>query len=255
MDTSRRAFFLPDFRARSYKATRRGFPMEFWLDPQKLADFRRGERSTLSQVYQSHVQEVAKMLSFGFSFQSGGELIRFHGMRAPSDLHEVLQDTFVRAFAPSARQAYDASRPFGPYLKQIAKNAVVDGFRKKALDGRYFVTIGRLVHEGESDEEAIGRLAEDREPNPEDLAARAQLAGLVARFVDTLDDEDRRIVADHLVGDLSQAQMAEAMGVDRNEVRRRLKTIRERLLRFLKSEGAIAELDPRLVLELLMVWS
>lgn len=227
--------------------------MDEWHNPEHLADFRRGDRKALSRVYQTHAPEVARMLSSGFSFQTGGTLIRFQGSLSPYDLQEVLQETFLRAFAESARRAFDSSRPYGPYIKQIARNVVLDIFRKKTLHQRYFVTLGRLTHEGETEEEASGRLGLTTVDDPEEQAWKAQIRNVVASFVADLGPDDRRIVDEHLAGDLSQAQIALTMGVDRNEIRRRIKAIRERLLRHLKSEGFIDELDPKLILEILMV--
>lgn len=193
------------------------------------------------------------MLSSGFSFQTGGSLVRFHGSLTPLDLQEILQETFLRAFGQSARTAYDAHRPYGPYIKQIARNVVLDTYRKNSLNQRHFVTLGRLTHDGESEDEATGRLGLQTHDDPEELTWKTQIRDIVATFVESLPEEDRQIIDEHLAGELSQAQVAEVMGVDRNEIRRRIKLIRERLLRHLKTAGVIDELDPRLVLEILMI--
>lgn len=43
-----------------------------------------------------------------------------------------MQDIFARAFAPKARLAYDGVRPYGAYVKRIAKNLMID--RARAVD-------------------------------------------------------------------------------------------------------------------------
>jgi RNA polymerase sigma-70 factor (ECF subfamily) len=90
---------------------------------------------------------------------------------------------------------------------------------------------------------------------PEEETIRTQLREVLAAFLETLDGVERQIVDEHLLGELSQRDMAEALGVDRNELRRRLKGIRERLLRHLKASGFISDMDPSELLQSLMVFS
>ncbi len=227
--------------------------MEFKNNPDKVELFKSADRETFTWVYRTYVNEVAKMLTGGFTFNSSGERVRFAGYRSPNQLQEAIQETFLKAFGESARRNYDGSRPYAPYLMQIAKNVVIDGFRKQSLDRSLFVMIGNLVYENETEDEAIGRLGQQHSESPEDLAAKNQIYLLVRSFVDALNPEDRKIVTEHLAGDASQAEIAETLGVDRNEIRRRIKNIREALLRHLKTHGAIEALDPKLVLEILLV--
>ena len=227
--------------------------MEFKNNPDKVELFKSADRETFTWVYRTYVDEVAKMLTGGFTFSSGGDRVRFAGYRRPYHLQEAIQETFLKAFGESARRNYDGDRPYAPYLMQIAKNVVIDGFRKESLDRSLFVTIGHLTYENETEDEAIGRLGQQQGGSPEDLAAKNQIHVLVRSFVESLGPDDRQIVSEHLAGDASQAEIAETMKVDRNEIRRRIKGIREALLRHLKTHGAIDALDPKLVLEILFV--
>lgn len=227
--------------------------MEFKNNPDKVVLFKSADRETFTWVYRTYVDEVAKMLTGGFTFNSKGDRVRFAGYRRPYQLQEAIQETFLKAFGESARRSYDGTRPYAPYLMQIAKNVVIDGFRKESLDRSLFVMIGHLVYENETEEEAIGRLGQQHAESPEDLAAKNQIHVLVRVFVDELGPEDQQIVNEHLAGDASQSEIAELMGVDRNEIRRRIKSIREGLLKHLKAHRVIEALDPKLVLEILLV--
>jgi DNA-directed RNA polymerase specialized sigma24 family protein len=42
---------------------------------------------------------------------------------------ELVQDTFAKAFAAAARQAYDGVSPYRPYLLRITKNLMIDRYR------------------------------------------------------------------------------------------------------------------------------
>lgn len=68
-----------------------------------------------------------------------------HGVAAPirlgaglpeGDLEVLVQNTFVRAFSPSARAAYDGLRPFGSYLVTIARNLLIDEARARNRERR-----------------------------------------------------------------------------------------------------------------------
>jgi DNA-directed RNA polymerase specialized sigma24 family protein len=78
----------------------------------------------------------------------------------------------------------------------------------------------------------------------------AQLSRLLETFLAGLDETQRRIVEAHLMGELSQNEIAAELGVDRNHVRKEVRLLRERLLRHLKSEGFIPTLDPKAALSL-----
>lgn len=230
--------------------------MEIKDNPQLLKRFKEGDKEVLTELYRAHVAAVSELLRRGFSFRSGTEFVRFSGFSAPHQLQEMVQDTFIRAFRQQSREAYDGKRPFRPFLITISKNLVIDGFRREGVEKRLFVPMGRLVGEGESPEDAASRM-HGNEPalTPEEETIRTQLKEVLAAFMETLDGVERQIVDEHLLGELSQRDMAEALGVDRNELRRRLKGIRERLLKHLKASGFISDMDPSELLQSLMVFS
>lgn len=82
-------------------------------------------------VYDAYVGEIEALLVHGFTFTSGGESCRFCGLRSAFDVQDLLQETFSRAFRDAARARYDGTRPYGPYLRQIARNCVVNLSRSR----------------------------------------------------------------------------------------------------------------------------
>ena len=93
-------------------------------DRRLLEEFRRGTPQALERVYAHYVDHVAAFLRGGFTFSSGGQLIRFKGLQSPSELQDVLQETFCRAFHPRARVSYDGIHPYAPFLLTIARTLV-----------------------------------------------------------------------------------------------------------------------------------
>ncbi|MCH9685148.1 MAG: hypothetical protein K0V04_27165, partial [Deltaproteobacteria bacterium] len=89
-----------------------------------LREFRAGQTHALGEVYRMHAKEVSTQLRHGFSFQTAGRHHRFVGYRSAFEMHDALHETFRRAFEPRAREGYDGLRPYGPYLRAIARNVV-----------------------------------------------------------------------------------------------------------------------------------
>ena len=205
--------------------------------------FRAGDRNTLASLYSLYLKDVQNILRFGFRFQSKGNTVHFRGFQEPFLLQEATQDSFLHAFREEARQRYDASQPYKPYLMTIVRNHLIDRFRKQQKHARYFVTISQLAGQDESSQEALDRVDQRSQTSPETLAMRQQLQQTIKTFMEDLDDQDRDVVQLHLMGEYTQEQIATHLGESRNDVRKRLRQIRERMLRTLKREGFISQVD------------
>ena len=224
--------------------------MELKGNTELVEKFRRGDREVLADLYRGHVDEIRILLRDGFSFRSKGRGMRFSGYKEPFRLQEVLQESFIHAFREKARLGYDPGQPYRPYLVTIVRNFVIDRVRRERLEASLFVSVGDVAAVGEGVDDALDRIAPMRaELSPEDEVFRGQLTQTLGRFVEELDEEDRTVLQQHLMGELTQNEVAEVLGTDRNDVRKRIRMMRERLLRHLKREGFIGSLDPAEVLE------
>lgn len=218
--------------------------MELLDSEESLDAFRRGDSDLLERVYRHYRDDIRSMLRSGFTFTSQGQTVRFRGIDEPFRLQEAVQESFIHAFRQKAREAYDGSRRYGPYLRTIVRNRLIDRYRRRQRESKLFVHLGDMTYEDEAEQEVLERLAgEDAEPDPERTAWRNELVEALAQFVEQLDAVERRILEEHLVGDYTQREMAEALGVNRNRVRKHIRQLRKQLLRYLKSEGFIGELD------------
>src|SRR5262245_54234460 len=98
-----------------------------------LDRFRRGERAALSEVYERYVDDVATLARRGFTMEAQGH-VYVPGADIDGE-HELVQDTFVKAFADAARQSFDGLRPYRPFLLRITKNLMIDRFRARRKQG------------------------------------------------------------------------------------------------------------------------
>jgi RNA polymerase sigma-70 factor (ECF subfamily) len=200
----------------------------------QLLGFREGDRDALGAVYREHVAALVVFLERGFSFDSRGRALRFAGFRSSFELHDAVQETFRRAFERDARLSYDGLRPFGAWLITIARNVVLKEFRRHE---RLFV-----------DEAGADALSAELHPahsattDPEAELHQTRVRELVRQFLDTLTQDERRLLELRFVEDVGQRDAADELALGRQRLRTREGKLREKLLRFLTAHG---QGDPR----------
>jgi RNA polymerase sigma-70 factor (ECF subfamily) len=188
-----------------------------------LERFREGERTALDTVYRAYVDSVARAVAsalrrYGHQERHGG------GWReVASELPDLVQEVFTRAFEPETRRRFDGVREYGPYLTQIARNVVVDCLRRKLR--QVARDAGPLFDE----------VSLDLVPpvEPEDFAD-LQIMTLVGQYVEGLPEDLRRVHEALYVQGLSQRDAAEALGLGRQVVRTLESRLRRGLRRVLK---------------------
>ena len=132
-----------------------------------------------------------------------------------ADAEDVAQDAFVKAYY--ALDRFREGAPFRPWLLRIvaneAKNRRVAAGRRQTVD---------LVA-------AADRASGETALSPEDAAVAADVrAGLVAA-INRLRPDDRLVLAYRFFFDLSEHEMADALGVARGTVKSRLSRAMGRL--------------------------
>lgn len=195
-----------------------------------LRGFREGQTDALGEVYRRHAPEVSKQLRYGFAFQTAGRHHRFVGYRSAFELHDALHETFVRAFEPRARQGYDGMRPYGPYLRAIARNVVLRGFRARE------VQFPEIREDAPAGGEPV-EIADEQGESPEQEVGRAQVRAVVQRFLQTLGAADRRLLEVRFVQGKSQRDAAAVLGLGRQQIRGREAKLRTAMLRYLRDQG------------------
>jgi len=192
----------------------------FEANRERLDGFRRGDRSALEQVYWFYVDRVERLVRRCLA-SVGGSL-----PGAATNVEDLVQDVFARAFGRAARESYDGLRDYGPYLFTVARNAVADALR---LGRREVLADLDMIAEAATNEDGGG--AGDSEDaqwaDPAVMAVvRAYLAGLPSDL--------RRLHHQRYVLGLSQDGAAAALGTSRQRVRTLEKKLQRGLIRQLK---------------------
>ena len=125
-----------------------------------------------------------------------------------SDAEDVAQDAFVKAYY--ALDRFREGAPFRPWLLRIVANEAIN--RRKAAGRR--PTVGLSVVED--------RASGDTALSPEASALARERRELVLDALRQMREEDRLVIAYRYFFDLSEIEMAEALGVARGTVKSRL---------------------------------
>lgn len=212
---------------------------------EQLIGFREGRRDALTYVYRSYVSEIAKLLREGFSFDAQGSHRRFIGYSSAFELQDALHETFRRAFEPRARTAYDGLRPYGPYLKSIARNLVLQSFRRRE---RAFPELDRLeaANPLQTQDLALAGsfiqgVSSTIESSPDALIYRDQVKSIVQEFLAELNESDRELLRLRFIEGLSQRQTADKLEIGRQSIRSRESKLRSQLFAYLHATGESRE--------------
>jgi RNA polymerase sigma-70 factor, ECF subfamily len=125
-----------------------------------------------------------------------------------ADAEDVAQDAFVKAYY--ALDRFRAGAPFRPWLLRIVANEAIN--RRKAAGRR--PTVGLSVVED--------RASGDTALSPEASALAHERREVVLEALRRMREEDRLVIAYRYFFDLSEVEMADALGVARGTVKSRL---------------------------------
>ncbi len=130
---------------------------------------------------------------------------------------DIAQETFVAAFAALGR--YDATRPFGAWLKRIALNKCRDWSRRRA--------VRRLFEFGMPDGAEAG-FADDAATPDRIASGRADLAAL-SRVLADMPVRLKEVILLRTVEEMSQAETADLLNISEKAVETRLSRARAKL--------------------------
>jgi len=183
-----------------------------------LQRFRNGERAALEIVYRTYVERVAAIVRHGLRSPTQDDRPR---VCRPEDMGDLVQEIFMRAFAPAARTGFDGLRDYGPYLFALARNVMIDWARRA----------GREVPTDWPEMEALAGAQGDSSADAElDPAVRA----VVDKYLQGLDAELRAVHEARYLRGLTQEQGAATLGISRQSLRTLEQRLRTGLRRALK---------------------
>jgi RNA polymerase sigma-70 factor (ECF subfamily) len=138
-----------------------------------------------------------------------------------AEAEDAAQEGFVKAYYALPR--FRTGAPFRPWLLQIVANEARN--RRRAAGRRENLAL-RVA-----DDRPLG----DAAPSPEGAALAAEERAALLAALDTLRAEDRQVLAYRYFLDLSEAEMAHALGCARGTVKSRLSRALGRLRALLAS--------------------
>lgn len=191
-----------------------------WLD-----GFRRGDRAALARVFRAYVSDVTRTVRAA------------RGRLPEHEVEGLVQEVFVKALAPAARDQYDGVRPFGAWLGTIARNLVTDRLRR---EGRVVPVEGQIL-------EAVAA----ESTSPTEQLQEEQLQGVLVAFRGSLGAEEAAVYRVRFEENRSLAEAARALGWSEITLRRRDTRLRARLLEALRAEGHLLDVEVRIGTSLL----
>lgn len=187
-------------------------------DRQLLMEFRSGTREGLTRVYREYAPLLAATLARGIGFARDGQRFQLRGLSGAFELDDLLQETFMRAFAPASRARYDGVRPFRSYLVAIARNLLIDHYRKRGT-----LTLELRTVELRTVEQIQGPAT------PEEQLSDQRLRALHDTFLQSLSEQDRKLVELRFERGLSRREVGEALGLSAMRLRWRERALRRGL--------------------------
>lgn len=145
------------------------------------------------------------------------DIFRFclHYLRDVGVAKEMAQETFIRVF--TARNRFDASRKFRPWVLCIARNLCLNELKRKKA-----VLMETLEEYASSAREESGEVLRHGGDGPDEALMAQERRDALVRFLDTLGEEARELVTLRFFERLSAREIAEIMGSTEGAVRTRL---------------------------------
>lgn len=190
----------------------------------RLDAFRAGDRATLEALFRESVDDVSLLIRRGFRLDARSLVVR--GIADAEREKELVQEVFLRAFASRARLAYNALFPFRPYLLQIARNLLIDEWRKQGHERLEASTV---------ELEAAATL----EVPADELLASRTLEAATTAWRQRLSPDLREFIRLRFEVGLSQADLAAHLKVSRRAVRTTEKDVQDDLEKHLEGLGLL----------------
>ena len=176
---------------------------------QWIARARSGDRDAFGQLvghYAPDVQRLCRRL-----------------LGAVAEAEDASQESFARAHAALA--SYDPARSFRRWLLAIAAHCAIDALRRRRRDARLF-----------EDEALDADTWTDPEPSPLQHGLSSQLRHALLAAIEAQPDHYRAPLVLRYFADLDYPEIAELLGVSRNQVATLLFRARARLREALSEE-------------------
>jgi len=155
------------------------------------------------------------------------DLFRFclHYLKDAERAKDLAQETFIRVY--TARDRFDQSRKFRPWVLCIARNLCLNELKRKKT-----VSMESLEEYASSAREGFGEILRSSADGPDELLQTAERRNLLLEALAELDEESREIVHLRFFERMQAREIAEIVGSTEGAVRTRL----HRILRGMRAQ-------------------
>lgn len=151
-------------------------------------------------------------------------------IRNEEDVRDLVQDTFVKAFA--ALPSFQFEYPFSRWLYKIASNRCIDHLRRKRFDA---VSLDAPLRTGDGGDLYMD--PPDHDPTPDKLLLAKERSVMLAEALRTLPEKFRQVIRMRHEEELEYAEIAERLKQPLGTVKANLFRARKMLYRKLLRHG------------------
>lgn len=184
--------------------------MRMWPDAEKtqdlLAQVQAGDREATDRLLERHRQALRQMVQMRLDAR----------LRQRVDVSDVVQEVLVEASRRLQEYLAHPTMPYHLWLRQIARDRIIDTYRrhrgssKRSLDRE--MALDLPAGDAHSTQELVRQLV-GRELTPAQAAVQAELAQLVAAAIRELPEQDAEILVMRHYEQLSNQEIAQALGL------------------------------------------
>jgi RNA polymerase sigma-70 factor (ECF subfamily) len=171
-----------------------------------LAEAKAGDEDAVNRLLDRHRQAVHRMVQLRLDQK----------IRRRVDVSDVVQDVFVEASRRLRDYLRDPSMPFHLWLRHIAQDRIIDAHRRHRVSAKRSVDQERaLFAPAAGDRSSMDLAAQlcDRELTPAAAATQHEMARRVEAAIATLEDEDCEVIIMRHYEQLTNQEVAVALGL------------------------------------------
>lgn len=165
-----------------------------------------GEDDAVNQLMDRHRESVRRMI----------EMRLDQKIQRRVDVSDVVQEVLVEAHRRLADYLKNPVMAFHLWLRQIAKDRIIDAHRRHRVSGKRSVDREQVLQLRVADDQTTADLCQqllDPEVTPATAAAQREMARLVEDAIGRLDETDHEILVMRHYEQLTNQEVAQALGL------------------------------------------
>jgi len=181
-----------------------------WPDVEKtqdlLAEAKAGDAQAVNRLMDRHRDSLRRMVQLRLDQQ----------IQRRVDVSDIVQDVLIEANRRLQDYLAHPAMPYHLWLRQIAQDRIIDAHRRHRVSAKRSVDRERPLAVPAADDHSTMELAaqlSDQELTPATAAAQQEMARLVEAAIAKLPDQDCEIIVMRHYEQLSNQEVAQALGL------------------------------------------